>query len=180
MPKNNITLEVEKLRKEFYEGMRELRKQQKQTDKQLGRFVNSFGEFVEYLAAPSIPKVMAKQGIKVINYAQNALSRRNGNAMEIDVLAYGVTRKNEDVMLLVEIKSTVTPQDVDELITELKTFPVFFPEYKKMMRVGIVAGVKFPVDVARYAEKSGLYALAPSGEILRVLNTKTFKPKVWT
>lgn len=174
--------EMEALRREQIETaeqMKETDRRMKETDRRMGKFINGFGEFVEYLAAPSLPKVMKRYGIHVLHYAQNALSRRNGDSMEIDVLAYGKTSDEKEVVLLTEIKSTVTPEDVNALLLELETFPKFFPEYKAKPRLGVVAGIKVPENVIKHAERKGLFVLVPSGDTMRAANKKGFKPKFW-
>lgn len=165
--------------KETSREIKETSRQMKETDRRLGKFVNSFGDFVESIAAPSIPKVMQKQGITVMNMHRDSLSRRNGSSMEIDVLCLAKRKDGQEVVLITEIKSKVTPEDIRELLKEIQTFTRFFPEYGKRPKIGIIAGVTVTDDVARHAEKLGLYVMGPSGETLRLLNKKGFKPKIW-
>lgn len=186
MRRSNLTLEVEKLRKEFYESLREaeerakrIEEQQRRTDRQLGKFVNSFGEFVESIAAPSIPKVMKRCGITVLSMHRNSLARRNGAAMEVDVLCLGRQRSGAEVVLITEIKSKAAPEDVETLAEEIEAFPRFFPEYGKRPRIGLLAGVTVLEEVVLRGERLGFYVLGPAGETLRLLNKKGFKPKLW-
>ncbi|MFH1562106.1 MAG: hypothetical protein ABIF11_01615 [Nitrospirota bacterium] len=45
--------------------------------------------------------------------------------------------------------------------------------------IGIVAGIRFGAGVEKYAEKLGLYVLAPSGEIVKLINKSGFIPHIW-
>lgn len=171
MKKNNA--------EELWALVRQVEKQMKETDRRLGKFINSFGDFVESIAAPGIPRVMKKHGITVINMHRNSVSHRNGSSMEIDVLCLGKRKDGEEVVLITEVKSKVTSEDLREVISEIQMFERFFQKYKGLPKIGIIAGVTVSDDVARHAEKLGLYVMGPSGETLRVLNKPDFKPKIW-
>lgn len=175
----NEIQELRKSQKETDRQMKETGRQMQETDRWLGKFVNSFGDFVESIAAPGIPRVMKKHGITVMNMHRDSLSRRNGSSMEIDVLCLARRKDGQEIVLLTEIKSKVTPEDIRELITEIQMFERFFPRYKGLPKIGIITGITVPEPVARHAEKLGLYVMGPSGESLCVLNKKGFKPKIW-
>lgn len=177
--KKNESKELWALVREVQKEIKETSQQMKETDRRLGKFVNSFGDFVESIAAPGIPKVMKKHGITVMNMHRDSLSRRNGSSMEIDVLCLAKRKDGQEVVLITEIKSKVAAEDIRELIKEIQVFSRFFPEYGKRPKIGIIAGVTVPEDVARHAERLGLYVMGPSGETLRLLNKKGFKPKIW-
>lgn len=167
--------EMEALHRE----QRETARQMKETDRRMGKFINSFGDFVENLAAPSIPQLMKDYGITVKQWWQNLPGIRNGDAMEVDVLCLGRTKDRKGIMVVGEIKSTVTPRDVNHFLSQLEKFPLFFSFYKKYPRLGVIAGVKVPSNVIKYAERKGLFVLVPSGDTMRVANKKGFKPKFW-
>lgn len=157
----------------------EIRKLHKETDRRMGDFVNSFGDFVENLAAPSIPQLMKDYGITVKQWWRNLPGIRNGDAMEVDVLCLGRAKDRKGIIVVGEIKSTVTPGAVNHFLKQLEKFPLFFSFYKKYPRMGVIAGVKVPSNVIKYAERKGLLVLVPSGDTMRVANKKGFKPKLW-
>ncbi len=159
-------------------AINKLRESQKKTDKQVGDLTDGWGKFVEGLVAPSIPVIFKKFGIKINDIAQRRKRYHNGKVMEIDILALG-RKENREVIFVVEVKSSLESKDIDEFIKELSDFSKFFTEYSGREIYGVVAGVRFGDGAERYAEQKGLYVLAPSGETMKVLNKKNFRPRIW-
>lgn len=192
MPKNTLTLEVEKLKKEFYDGINRLEenhekmdrqmadflKSQQSMDKRIGDFFNGFGDFVEGLLAPSIPPILQKMGIHVNVVITNQEVESNGDSMEIDVLCKG-TKGKKKVVVAAEIKSKVTVKDVEHFIDNLERFFHFFDEYKGRDLIGVISGVRFPKEVVKYAQRKGLYTLGASNNVVTLLNKTDFQPKIW-
>lgn len=179
MARNNIKNEVENVRKEFYQGMRQLREEQRNTNKMVGQLTDSWGKFVEGLVAPSIPQLFKKLGIRMPTIYQRAKAERNGDYLEIDVLAEGMRKDGRDILILTEVKSNLRIQDVDDALENFRTFFKYFRKYKGMEFIAAVAAIRLESDVQKYAQRHGLYVLSPSGNTMKILNPKGFKPKVW-
>lgn len=171
---NKVAIDLDKVAIEIAE----LKESQKKTDKQIGNLTDGWGKFVEGLVAPSVPKIFSKLGIKVFGIDQRALRRFNGKEMEIDVLCLG-KQKTKEVVIAAEVKSVLGIEDVKYYINSLGNFFKFFTEYKGSELIGVVSGIKMEKGVAQFAEKQGLYVLAPSGETMVMLNKKGFKPHIW-
>jgi hypothetical protein len=89
--------------------------------------------------------------------------------MEIDILA-----TNKDSVIVVEVKTTLKVEDVNDFIIEkLSRFFEFFPKYKgpdsrdpvkrEMTLYGAVAGIRIEESADRYAYRKGLFVLTLSG-----------------
>lgn len=159
--------------------------QLKKTDEQIrnlgievGNLTDGWGKFVEGLVAPSVPELFKELNINITGINERALRRLNGREMEIDLLCIGKWRKR-NVILPIEVKSSLGIRTVKEYIEDLKHFTQFFNEYQGNTIIGVIAGIRVPSEVVRFAEKQGLYVLAPSGEMMQILNSKKFKPKIW-
>lgn len=193
MAGNNLKKEVERLKKEFYEGMRELRLNQQKTDEQhrkteeeiektsrmVAKLTDGWGQFVEGLVEPNLYPLFAGFGVKITGTFPRPTRHLNGQTMEVDILAVGKTQRQENVIIYVEAKTNPSQKDVKELVRHIESFPRFFHEYKGWPVMGALAGIKVSSSVSAYAEKCGLYVLSPSGNTMKVLNKKSFKPKVW-
>ena len=199
MAKSNLTIEVERLKKEFYQGMTklresqaELRESQKKTDeeidkllgsqketaKRVGDLTDGWGKFVEGTVAPCIPKLFKKVGINVDFTAQNVERTKDGGEMEVDILCEGKS-KEKDMVIAVEVKTTLDESKVDEWIERLKDFFKFFDKYRDYSLIGVIGGMKLSKGVVRYAERKGLYVLTPSGNAVKLANKPEFKPRIW-
>jgi len=100
--------------------------------------------------------------------------RKNGEEIEIDILAV-----NSEYTVLIEAKSTLKVEDVEEHIERLEKFKRFFPEYEVRKVVGAVAGIVIEEGADRYAYRKGLFVIAERGESVGILNDEKFKPRVW-
>ncbi|MBM3240915.1 DUF3782 domain-containing protein [Candidatus Poribacteria bacterium] len=150
----------------FHEGMKDLRE----------LFTGQWGKLVEALVEPSVLKLFQERGIQVIDTAQRLKTKKNGEQMEIDILA-----TNEDSVIVIEVKTTLKVEDVNDFIIEkLSRFFEFFPKYKGMTLYGAVAGIRIEEAADRYAYRKGLFVLTLSGEgMVVILNDEKFRPKEW-
>ncbi|MFQ6062251.1 MAG: hypothetical protein ACE5J9_03640, partial [Methanosarcinales archaeon] len=119
----------------------------------------------------------SRKGNRYYQSALGEVCRRNSSGT-YDILAPG-KQKNKEVLLVAEVKSTLKVSDVQEFLEELDHFFEFFEDYRGKELIGIVSGVSFAEGVNSYAERNGLYVLAPSGDSMKILNKPDFKPKVW-
>jgi len=175
------TKELEKGFHEIWDLFKETDKKFKETDKkiatvteQVAGLSGKWGRFVEGLLAPAVLKLFRERGIAVDRVSQRVIAQKNGKHMEIDILAL-----NAEYAVLIEVKSTLGVDDVDEHLARLADFKSFYPEYKDRKIVGAVAGIDIEEGVDRYAYKQGLFVIGQSGEMVRILNDKKFQPRYW-
>lgn len=145
---------------ELADSQAELAKSQKETDrqirelgKQIGGLGDKFGSFTEGLALPSMTKILGKRfGMDVI--APGLLSRKNGTAMELDVFAWS---KNRDEAYVVEVKSHLRDEALDQMRKTLQEFRGYFPDYAEKKLYGIIAAVHIPERMRERVLKEGFY-----------------------
>ena len=82
-------------------------------------------------------------------------------------------------MIVVECKSSLSIDDVNEHLTRLTKVKKLFPKYREMKVMGAVAAMVMQDNVSRYAYKKGLFVLSQSGDTMTILNDKKFKPVEW-
>ncbi|ELP54548.1 hypothetical protein O53_3370 [Microcystis aeruginosa TAIHU98] len=176
------SLETERILKEqSLETERILKEQSLKTDRQItrlsqeiGNLGGKWGRFVENMVAPACETLFLNRQIPVHQVSQRVRKRLDGKTLEIDVLV-----TNENHVLVVEVKSSLSVDDVKELIKNLTEFRQFFPEYNHKQLYGAVAGIEIEEGADKYAYRQGLFVLAQRGENVAILNDTEFQPQTW-
>ena len=110
----------------------------KKFDKYFGKVKEldrNWGTLVEALVKPAVGEQFRKRGIPVVGSGQRMEAHLGPDTIEIDILL-----KNGDVVILVEVKTTLRVKDVDDHIAKhLQPFKRFFPEYHDRKVYGAVA-----------------------------------------
>jgi hypothetical protein len=131
---------------------------------------------MEALVAPGSVKLFRQRGINVHQVFQRIESNRNGDKMEIHLLL----ANNEDIVAI-EVKTTLTIEDVQYFLDKLSRFMDFSPRYKGSRLYGAVAGLDIQQSSDRYAYKQGLFVLKMGREeMVEIVNDEKFKPKDFT
>jgi len=176
--------ETERLLKELSESTerqlkeyaRAAEQRSKALDKQLGELGNRLGEFVEGLVAPGAVRLFQARGIPV-NGLNRDMERSNealGLATQIDLFAI-----NGDCCVVIEVKSKLKTDDVNEHLERMEKFKPLFPEYADKKAFGAVAAIVIPKEVAKYAYRQGFFVIAQQGESVVMLNDDKFVPTAW-
>jgi hypothetical protein len=149
-------------------------RQIQQVSRQIGKLGNRLGEFVEWQVRPAAIRLLQERNIEVHELASEVSVQRDGEGLEIDLLAI-----NTSQAVLIEVKSKLSQTDVDEHLERLAKFKRLMPRYQDVSALGAVAAMVIPTDVARYAYRQGLFVIAQSGDHLVILNDPAFVPKAW-
>ncbi len=138
-----------------------------------GLFGNQWGRLVEALVQPGILKLFQERKHDVRRLYQRSKAQLNGNTMEIDIIL-----EDGDEVILIEVKTTLSVEDVKDFLVDLEEFTKYFPNYDAHRVLGAVAGLDVPLDVAKYAYRKGLYVVRVSGtDLVEILNEKDFTAK---
>ena len=81
--------------------------------------------------------------------------------------------------MVIECKSNLRIDDVNEQLDRLEKVKRLLPRYKDCRILGAVAGMVIPDNVATYAIRKGLYVIGQNGEHLELRNDVSFAAKVW-
>ncbi|OBU74856.1 hypothetical protein A9P98_17470 [Cylindrospermopsis raciborskii CS-505] len=165
---------VQETDRKFQETDRLLREESKRVNNQIGQLGNRLGEFVESQVRPAAVKLFQERGIAVKEIASNTYIQTGKEGLEIDLLVI-----NSSDIILIEAKSKVSEDDVNEHLERLSKFKRFFPRYESYRVLGAVAGMVIPLDVSRYAYRKGLFVIGQSGDNLVILNDDKFRPRGW-
>ncbi|MBF0537520.1 MAG: DUF3782 domain-containing protein [Nitrospirae bacterium] len=167
--------ESEERRKESEETARELKdvvdglKKSRDT---VNALTGKWGVFVEGLVLPATERLFKERGIEVDQISQHVKSRKSGFEMEIDILAV-----NGDYVVAIEVKSTLSVDDVKKHLKRLGNFKSAFRQYADRQIIGAVAGIVIEEGVDTFAYHNGLFVIGQRGDSVKILNDDKFVPK---
>lgn len=175
--------ETDRQMKETDRKMKETDRQMKETDRQIkdynrrfGDFTRRFGEVVEYMIAPGLCKKFNELGYNFLEYCSGSeiVDPKNDICLEIDIKL-----QNTDKVMLVEVKTKLTTEDVKEHVMRMEKMR----EYANLHNdnrtfYGAVAGVVMTDYVKSYALKLGFFVIEPSGDSMRIISPQN-DPKEW-
>ena len=171
--------ETDRQLKELSQSQKETDRQLKKLGQQIGGLGNKFGGFTEGLALPSMSKILEEDfGMDTIAPRLKRKLKRNAEAvqaLELDVLGY--TNSQINTACVVEVKSRLNEQSIEQMLKTLEAFPRFFPEHQDKTLYGILAFVDFREDFLSQAEKSGLYLAHIHEDLFKIISSPDFQPK---
>ena len=146
----------------------------KQVGKQLNEIGNKWGTFNEEMALESIKRILLEK-FKIPTISQNFSKRINGESIEIDVFGYENSAVNTAVV--VEIKSHLREEAVEQIENTLANFPKFFPDHADKKLYGIIACVHAPENIKNILRKKGIYLAVLNEDVFELYRFKNFQPK---
>ncbi|WP_292431368.1 hypothetical protein [Methylobacter sp.] len=135
---------------------------------------NCLGQFVEEAVRPSTVRLFSQRGIEVHEIYQNVTAKRNDEELEIDLLVVN----NQDAVII-ECKSNLSFDDVNEHLNRLEKIKRLMPAYSGKRISGAVARMVISENVATYAICKGLYVIGQNDDHLELCNEAEFVAKVW-
>lgn len=155
---------------------RKMQQRDKEFNDRLGKLTNRLGDFVEGLVKPSVVRLFQERGIDVHVVSRNveAKNPQLGLETEIDLLVI-----NGDCCILIEIKSNLGIDDVNEHLERMEKFKPLFPVYSDRKIYGAVTGMVIQENAAKYAYRKGLFVITQKGDSAIILNDQKFQPKAW-
>ena len=145
-----------------------------QTNQAVNSLSSRWGHFVENLVAPAVLRLFQERGIPVQEVYQRVKSARGSQNLEIDILAV-----NDDVAVVVEVKSRLTQDYVRRFLRNLSRFKTAFPHYGNYRIYAAMAAIEIDRDVDTYAENQGLFVIEQSGDSVYISSTPNFTPRTW-
>ncbi len=81
-------------------------------------------------------------------------------------------------MILIEVKTTLRPQYIDDFKDKIERFKEFFPEYKDKKLIPILASLSIDSNFLNLLTKEHIYAMAyKEWEYMDILNFEELKNK---
>ena len=149
---------------------------------QVGGQGSTIGDITEAMTISDniIDLVNEFEGIKVENFAFNIRKKyksidSSGNSIrkphEVDGLADG-----KEVAVVIEAKTTLTKDYVEDFIVKLSKFKVAYPEHSHKDLYGAVTFIRANDQALALAERHGLFIIKTSPPDVELVNNKGFRP----
>ena len=184
--------ETDKQIKEFSASQKETDKQikefsadlsasQKETDRQIqkigGRFNQRWGALVESLVEGKLVRIFQDCKIDITQTHTRSQSEWRKPDGQIERREFDIIVANGTEVVVVEVKTTLTPKDVSGFLETLRDFKNYFPRYKSETVYGCVAYLSSENKAHLLAEGEGLFLIRATGDSASLVNKKDFKPK---
>ena len=117
---------------------------------------------------------LQERGIDVTCMQTHTKGCLNGEHYEYDILA-----DNEEEVVLVQVQTTLHPDDVTHFVKKFGKFTACRPLYKEKKIYGAVAYLKADESVQVYAECQGLFVIRATGSSAGIVNDKEFVPRLF-
>jgi len=177
-PKGVTFEDVWAVLQDLAERQKETDRQMKETDKRLGKLGNRFGDMVEHMVMPGLVKKFRELGFVFTEACPNTVidDEENNILTEVDI-----TLKNGDKVMIVEVKSKPTTEDIDEHIERIGIVRTRANRHNdSRIYLGAIAGMVMSKSVKTYALKNGFYVIEPSGEEFFITVPKgIYAPREW-
>ncbi len=155
-----------------------IRRQMEDTDRRLKKtdelFNSQWGKLVESLVEGDLIALLQARGIAVESTHPRVSGRRNGEHYEFDILAI-----NGEEVVVVEVKTTLRPEDVTHFLAKLARFTEYEPVWKGKRILGAVAYLKTDASVLAHAQRQGLFVIRATGSSASIINPTDFRPRVF-
>ena len=157
--------EMAELSKKLKEQNESTRKTVHELSKNIGGLGNSFGRFVEGMFVPDLYEKFNEIGFSFYEQSVDKVIRSGKRIIaEIDVVL-----ENSKQMMLVEIKTNLTIQDIDRHMERIDTMRKYLDERgDKRILLGSVAGGFASKDAFRYAQEKGFYVVLQNGDAVSI------------
>jgi hypothetical protein len=177
--------------RENAQGLKELRENQKATDRQLeatdkqleatgrqlGKLGNRFGEMVEYMVIPNLLAKFEELGFTFTKANRTEIKDKEHDIFtEIDALL-----ENGEKVMAVEIKSKPDSDDIKDHLERMEKLRTYADLHNdKRVYLGAVAGMVFSDNEKTHALKKGFYVIEPSGDTFNIIEPKgACHPREW-
>ncbi len=146
--------------------------QQKKYKQLESMFTGQWGKLVESLVEGKLVYILKQRNIDVKETYTRIESPEKD--MELDIIA-----ANGKDVVVVEVKTTLKIQLVDEFLEKLERFRALFPRFAEENIFGAVAFLRDEASAAKYAQKKGLFIIKATGDSASIVNRENFIPKNW-
>ncbi len=169
--------EMKEFKVEMKEFKNEMRGIIKDMNKKWGDLANKLGTFAEDIAAPNIPRIAKEMfGCERILYHAVRIDAANPN-VEYGVSEFDAITVCEDMVFLLETKSTVRMKYIEKLPNLLEQFKYCFPQYKGKRLIPVFGSMSVPENVIIKLSKMGFYVMVMGDDNMDIVNFDNVKKK---
>ena len=152
----------------------ETREFMKELGRQFGHFGNSAGALVEGVSAPSVKRIL-REHFEVSEFFPQRKRTINGENFETELI--GVAEDYLERVYIVEIKARFGGKGHRQLLSNLKRFSRFYPEFQDLELYGMMASPRMTEHDERWAFRNGIYPLAVADDLYTLKVPEGFEAK---
>jgi len=171
-----LTEKFQQTDKLLTEKFKETDMQFKETDRKIREldrlFTSQWGKLVESLVEGDLIKLLKERDIQVESIVLRRKGNKNGQNYEFGLIAINGTE-----MVIVEVKTTLRPDDIDEFNKKLWNAKTYMPEYHDKIIYGAVAFITADGSSDRMAQNKGFFVIKATGSSSSIVNEPGFIPK---
>ncbi|MDS4022040.1 MAG: hypothetical protein RKR03_16295 [Candidatus Competibacter sp.] len=151
----------------------------RETDRKLNQleklFTSQWGKLMESLVEGDLVELLAQRGIPIVDTTTRLKGKRaDGGNYEFDIIAH-----NGEDIVVVEVKTTLKPQDVEDFVERLGQIKQWIPRYARNRIYGAVAWLTADAGAERMVENRGLFSIRATGHSASIQNAPSFTPRAW-
>ena len=170
-----MSAETDRQFREAREEMKKTDRQMKETDRKISALGSRIGEIIENMVGGNIVEQFQALDIAIKSHSRYKTFGTGGisESGEIDVFL-----ENGDLVILIEVKTKLTDNDVREHIERIQKYRRYGGEKRRIL--GAVAGAVASKEVIHFAYKQGLYVIIQSGDAVEIVPPpEGFTAKEW-
>ena len=152
----------------------ETREFMKELGRQFGHFGNSAGALVEGVSAPSVKRIL-KEHFEVTEFLPQRKRTINGENFETELI--GVAEDYLERVYIVEIKARFGGRGHRQMLSNLKRFSRFYPEFQDLELYGMMASPRMTEHDESWAFRHGIYPLAVADDLYTLKVPEGFEAK---
>jgi hypothetical protein len=128
------------------------------------------------MALPSMERGL-RERFGTTGFAARVRSRRGAEEMELDALGY--TADDDGIAVVVEVKSRLRQDGIDQILRTLARFPRFYPEHRGKTLIGVLAAVDVPPDLRDRVLREGLVLATIRDDVFELQVPADFEPRTF-
>ena len=161
--------------RKFQETDRMIQASNRKLNKLEDLFTSQWGRLMESLVEGDLVNILNRRGIAIGDTTTRLKGKRpDGGNFEFDILAH-----NGQEMVVIEVKTTLRPQDVKKFIEKLNHIKQWVPRYANNTIYGGVAWLTAAAGAEEMADSRGLFSIRATGDSAAIVNSLVFHPRSW-
>jgi hypothetical protein len=166
---------MDQMREEFAEQHKKTELAVERANLSVAKLGDRIGEIVEHMIGGGIVEQFQALDIAIHSHSRDKTFGKRGTegSGQIDVFL-----ENGDLVVLVEVKTKPTVDEVREHIERLEKYRLYGNDKRRIL--GAVAGAVVSDNVITFSHRQGLFVIVQSGEAVEIVTPpKGFKAKEW-
>ncbi len=156
-----------------------LREQSQATEKKINAleklFTSQWGKLMESLVEGDLVNLLVQRGIAIADTTTRLKGKQPGGGnYEFDIIAH-----NGEEIVVVEVKTTLRPDDVKNFLDKLDHLKAWIPRYAQNRIYGAMAWLTADASAEAMVIKRGLFSIRATRDSASIQNDSAFTPQAW-